>query len=149
MNTKHCLLFFFCLLLAATVAASRLVAQAASPTASEGETLERQMWGDMKAKNWPAVEARIAQAFQSVHPDGVRDRTGEIALIKGLKLGEYMLKDFKVTQNGDDLIVTYWISVQETIDAKGLSTKPAMRLSIWKRTRAGWQWIAHANLNPL
>jgi hypothetical protein len=149
MNTKHRSLFFFCLLLAATVAASRLVAQAASPTASEGETLERQMWGDMKAKNWPAVEARIAQAFQSVHPDGVRDRTGEIALIKGLKLGEYMLKDFKVTQNGGDLIVTYWISVQETIDAKGLSTKPAMRLSIWKRTRTGWQWIAHANLNPL
>jgi len=111
--------------------------------------LERQMWGDMKAKNWPAVEARIAQAFQSVHPDGVRDRTGEIALIKGLKLGEYMLKDFKVTQNGGDLIVTYWISVQETIDAKGLSTKPAMRLSIWKKTRAGWQWIAHANLNPM
>jgi hypothetical protein len=149
MNTKHRSLFFFCLLLAATVAASRLVARAASPTASEGETLERQMWGDMKAKNWPAVEARIAQAFQSVHPDGVRDRTGEIALIKGLKLGEYMLKDFKVTQNGGDLIVTYWISVQETIDAKGLSTKPAMRLSIWKRTRTGWQWIAHANLNPL
>jgi hypothetical protein len=149
MITKHRSLFFFCLLLAATVAASRLVAQAASPTASEGETLERQMWGDMKAKNWPAVEARIAQAFQSVHPDGVRDRTGEIALIKGLKLGEYMLKDFKVTQNGGDLIVTYWISVQETIDAKGLSTKPAMRLSIWKRTRTGWQWIAHANLNPL
>jgi hypothetical protein len=149
MNTKHRSLFFFFLLLAPTVAASRLVAQAASPTASEGETLERQMWGDMKAKNWPAVEARIAQAFQSIHPDGVRDRTGEIALIKGLKLGEYTLKDFKVTQNGGDLIVTYWISVQETIDAKRLSTKPAMRLSIWKKTRAGWQWIAHANLNPM
>lgn len=149
MNTKHRPLFFFGVLLAATVAASRPVAQAASPTAPEGEKLERQMWADMKAKNWPALEARIAPAFQSVHPDGVRDRTGEIALIKGLKLGEYTLKDFKVTQNGDDLIVTYSISVQETIDAKRLSTKPAMRLSIWKKTRSGWQWIAHANLNPM
>lgn len=115
----------------------------------DGEKMERQMWTDMKAKNWTSLEAKIAPGFQSVHPDGARDRAAEIALIKGLNLGPYTLKDFKVTRSGDQLIVTYWISVMETVDGKQLSSKPAMRQSVWAKSRAGWQWIAHANLNPL
>jgi len=107
------------------------------------------VWSDMKARNWSAVEARIAPGFQSVHPDGPRDRAAELALIKGLDLGEYTLKEFKVTEAGGNLIVSYWISVQEVIDGKRLPSKPAMRLSIWSKARMGWQWVGHANLNPL
>jgi hypothetical protein len=130
--------------------AAALGAAAEQPAApSEGERLERQMWADMKAKNWAAVEGRIAPGFQSAHPDGTRTRAQEIALIKGLSLGAFTLKDFKVTKNGGDLIVSYWISVEETIDGKRLTGKPAMRLSIWQKGPNGWQWIAHANLKPL
>jgi len=32
------------------------------------------MWADFKAKNWSAVESKIAEGFQSVHPDGARGR---------------------------------------------------------------------------
>src|SRR5215470_7559137 len=64
---------------------------------SEGEKLERQMASDIQAKNWKAVEARIADGFQSVHPDGVRDRVGEIALLKGMNFGAFTLSDFKST----------------------------------------------------
>ena len=46
--------------------------------ASEGEKMERQMCADFKAKNWKAVESKIAEGFQSIHPDGARDRAGEI-----------------------------------------------------------------------
>lgn len=95
------------------------------------------------------MEAKLAPGFQSVHPDGARDRTGEIALIKRLNVGPYKLDNFKVTKNGDLLIVTYRISVVETVGGKQLSTKPAMRQSVWAKNAAGWQWIAHANLNPL
>lgn len=127
-----------------------LAEQTMSVDAIEGEQLERQIWSDIKAKNWAAVEAGIAGGFQSVHPDGARDRDAELALIKGLDLGDYSLQGFKVTRNNDDLIVTYWISVQETIDGKRLSSKPAMRLSVWEQNDSGgWQWISHANLNPL
>ena len=41
------------------------------------------------------------------------------------------------------------VSVEETIEGKRLSTKPAARLTIFLKTDSGWQWIAHANLNPL
>src|SRR5213080_2474039 len=104
-------------------------------TTNDGEKMEKQMWEDIKAKNWKAVESKIADGFQSVHPDGARDRAAEISLIKNL--------------NVDDIVVTYMISAQETIDLERLPTKPAPRLSVWKKGASGWQWICHANLTPI
>jgi hypothetical protein len=116
--------------------------------ASEGQKMERQMWADFK-KEWKVVESKIAEGFQSIHPDGPRDRVGEISLIEHLNLGEFSLSNFKSTVNGDNLVVTYMIAVQETIDQKRLPAKPTPRLSVWKKGTHGWQWICHANLNPI
>ena len=123
--------------------------RAIAADAPDGEKMEKQMWADMKAGNWAAVQAKIAPDFQSVHPDGARNRSEEISLIKGLKLGEYKLKDFEVTRNDDEIVVTYWISVLETIDGKKLAKKWAPRLSVWQEIDHKWKWIAHANLNPI
>jgi hypothetical protein len=118
-------------------------------TTYDGEKMEKQMWEDIKAKNWKAVESKIADGFQSVHPDGARDRADEISLIKNLKVGQVEFNDFRSTMNGDNIVVTYMISVQETIDLEQLPTKPAPRLSVWRKGSGGWQWICHANLNPI
>jgi hypothetical protein len=117
--------------------------------ASEGEKLEREMAADIKAKNWTAVERRIAEGFQSVHPDGVRDRTAEIALLKKMDFGDFRLSDFKSTTIGDNIVVTFTMTVAETIDGKRPPAKPAYRLSVWKKGANGWQWISHANLAPI
>ena len=117
--------------------------------AAEGEKMERQMWADFKAKDWDAVERKIAEGFQSIHPDGPRDRAGEISLIENLKLGEFTLSNFKTTVNGDNIVVTYTVAVRETIDEIHLPTGPAPRLSVWKKGTHGWQWVCHANLNPI
>ena len=109
---------------------------------SEGEKLEGQMWADFKAKDWKALESRIAEGFQSVHPDGARDRAGEISLIEHLNLGDVTLSNFKSTMNGEDIVVTYVIAVQETIDGKRLSRKPSPRLSVWKKNRAAGNGFA-------
>jgi hypothetical protein len=111
--------------------------------------MERQMWADFKAKEWKVVETKIAEGFQSIHPDGPRDRAGEISLIEHLNLGEFALSNFKTTVNGDNIVVTYMIAVQETIDQKRLPAKQTPRLSVWKKGTHGWQWICHANLNPI
>jgi hypothetical protein len=118
-------------------------------TANDGEKMEKQMWDDIRAENWTAVESKIADGFQSVHPDGARDRTNEISLIKNLNVGQVEFNDFRSTVNGENIVVTYLISVQETIDLERLPTKPAPRLSVWKKGAEGWQWICHANLNPI
>jgi len=141
----------FSLLLCLTLSAVCLRAQESSAPAgaSEGEKMERQMWADFKAKEWKAVESKIAEGFQSIHPDGARDRAGEISLIEHLNLGEFTLSNFKTTVNGDNIVVTYTIAVQEAIDQKRLPTKATPRLSVWKKGTHGWQWICHANLNPI
>lgn len=78
--------------------------------------MEKQMWEDIKAKNSEVVENKIAEGFQSVHPDGARDRDSEISLIKNLNVGRVEFNDFKSIMSGDNVVVTYMISVQETID---------------------------------
>ena len=118
-------------------------------TSNDVEKMEKQMWEDIKAKNWKAVESKIAEGFQSVHPDGARDRADEISLIKNLNVGQVAFNDFRSTMSGDNIVVTYMISVQETIDIERLPTKATPRLSVWKKGTQGWQWICHANLNPI
>ena len=118
-------------------------------TINDGEEIEKQMWEDIKAKNWQTVESKIADAFQSVHSDGARDRANELSLIKNLKVGQVQFNDFRSTMNGDNIVVTYMVSVQEAIDLELLPTRATPRLSVWKKGSAGWQWICHANLNPI
>ena len=139
------------LLLCLSLSVVCLGAQESPPTvgAPDGENLERQMADDIKAKNWIAVEAKIADGFQSVHPDGVRDRAGEIALLKQMNFGNFTLSNFKSTTIGDNIVVTFTMTVAETIDSKRLPAKAAYRLSVWKKGPNGWQWISHANLTPI
>ena len=123
--------------------------EAASEEKVNGEQMERQLWEEIKAQNMEYVESKIAVGFQSAHPDGARTREQEIELMKGLQLGEYEMTDFRVTQNGSFIVVTYKVSVEEIIDGQVLPTEPAARLSVWAKTDKGWQWISHANLNPM
>src|SRR5205809_3829361 len=142
--SAHVLAVIFCFVLSAVWLRAEEPSVAAG--ASEGEKLERQMAADIKAKNWNAVESRIADGFQSVHPDGPRDRVAEIALLKKMNLGDFTLSNFKSTVVGDNIVVTFTMTVAQIIDGKQLPPKPAYRLSVWKKGAGGWQWISHANL---
>jgi len=145
--SAHVSAVVFCFILSAVWLRAEETPAAAG--ASDGGKLERQMAADIKAKNWNAVESRIADGFQSVHPDGPRDRAGEIALLKKMNLGDFTLSNFKSTVVGDNVVVTFTMSVAQTIDGKRLRPKPAYRLSVWKKGAGGWQWISHANLAPI
>src|SRR5437870_12065148 len=81
----------------------------------DGEKMERQIWADFKAKEWKAVESKIAEGFQSIHPDGARDRAGEISLIEHLNLGEFTLSNFKTTVTGDNIVITYTRSEERRV----------------------------------
>ncbi|MCK9613913.1 MAG: nuclear transport factor 2 family protein [Candidatus Omnitrophica bacterium] len=115
---------------------------------SVGEMLERQMWEDMKTGKTEMYEPKIADAFQSIHEDGMRGRGQEIKLIKDLGLGDYKLSKFDVTRQADTIVVTYLAQIsKETVGGTQLSDTPTPRLSVWIKTEKGWQWLAHANLN--
>lgn len=114
-----------------------------------GINLELGMWADIKDKRFDVVATKIAPGFISVHQDGARGRDAELGLIRGLDIEKYRLSDFTVTRQGASIVVSYMVSVEETIEGERLSKEPAARLSVWQMTEDGWQWIAHANLKPL
>ncbi len=131
------------------ISQSGVIAQGSTTELALGEDLVRELWNDFKTQNISALEKKIAAGFQSIHEDGARDAEAELKLLRELNLGQYTLSNFKVTQVGPAIIVSYFVSAEETIEGKRLSTKPAARLTIFLKTDTGWQWIAHANLNPL
>ncbi len=134
----------FCFLNQAVLAAQEAVSEAGT-----GEKLVRQLWSSIKKTDIKSLEKKMAEGFQSVHQDGANNRAEEIELIKNLKLGEYTLTDFHVTRNGPVIVATYFVSVEETIEGRRLTKRPAPRLSVFLKTDSGWKWIAHANLKPL
>lgn len=116
--------------------------------ASQGEAFERQMWQDIKERNWSDLSNRIAPYFQAVQFDGARNKDQYMNRVKALDIGDFTLHNFKVTEGSGVIVVTYNISVSETIEGNRL-TSSAMRMSVWQKKRDNWQWIAHAILVPV
>jgi len=103
----------------------------------------------MKANNWKEIEKQMSSGFQSVHQDGTRDKDAQIELIKGLDLSDYTISDYTVTTEGPVIIVTYKITVEETLAGTRLPERTVMRLSSWVKSEDDWKWIIHANLTPM
>jgi Domain of unknown function (DUF4440) len=120
----------------------------ATPVA-DGEELVRTLWADFNSNDEAVFENWISDGFQSVHEDKARCKDEEVKVLEALHLGKYTLDDFKSTQDKNILVVTYTVSVHETIDGKILPTAPAERLSVFMYDGKDWKWIAHANLNPM
>ena len=127
-----------------------IIARAPAAEPSQGERLVRQLWALSKEGKVKEIAKTMGPGFQSIHEDGARDRNAEIQVLEKVNLGKYMLSNFKATQNGPVVIVTYFVSVEETLRGKRFpATKPAPRLSAWLKTDSGWQWIIHSNLRSL
>jgi len=114
--------------------------------ATEAEELERLSIKLIQDKNWSALEAMLDPACQFVGMNGAYDRSSAMSLMKEMNLGPVKLKDFKVTQAGDNLIVSFWLAALEYRDGKELSPNYSPRLSVWKKVSNQWLCIAYADL---
>jgi hypothetical protein len=114
-----------------------------------GKLMVKNFFALVAAKDWKVLEKHLSPSFQSAHSDGARDKVQEMALLKKLNLGEYKLADFKTSRKGEIFIVTYTVSVEETIRGKRTDKTPAPRLTVFHHNNKTWQLLAHANLKPL
>ncbi len=112
----------------------------------EAELLERQSVQCIQEKNWDTLEAMLDPACQFVAKTGSYDRTSAMKLMKEMNLGPVEFKDFKVTQAGDNLIVSFWIAAIEYRDGTQLSPQFSPRLSVWKTKNGQRKCIAYADL---
>lgn len=116
---------------------------------ADGEKLVRQLWVDFNKTDAAVFNNWMSDAYQSVHEDKARDKAAEVKVLMGLHLDGYTLDNFACTQDENVLVVTYTVSVHETINGKVLPKAPAERLSVFMYDDGYWKWIAHANLNPM
>ena len=112
----------------------------------EAEELERLSVKLIQDKNWSVLEAMLDPACQFVGMNGACDRASAMSLMKEMNLGPVKFKDFKVTQAGDNLIVSFWLAALEFRDGKELSPDYSPRLSVWKKVSNQWLCIAYADL---
>jgi hypothetical protein len=115
----------------------------------EGEKLITELFEKFSKKQWENVDNFIHPAFQSVHQDGARNKEEELETLKGLRIGEYYLDNFRVTQDEMVMVVTYNVRIYEFIDGKHTLASPAQRLSVFIKSTDGWKWLAHANFIPI
>ena len=115
----------------------------------EAKRLEELSVALIQEKNWQALERLLSPACQFVTGHGSCDRAEAMKLMKEMNLGEVRFKDFKVTQAGDNLVVSFWLSASEMIGGKVLSTDFSPRLSVWQRIGPDWQCVAYADFNPV
>ena len=114
-----------------------------------GKELVQQLWVNFKTNNWEEIEKQMGSGFQSVHQDGTRDKDAQIELLKGLDLSDYTISDYTVTAEGPVIIVTYKITVEETLEGTRLPERTVMKLSAWVKSGDDWKWIIHANLTAM
>ena len=114
--------------------------------AVEAEALERLSVKLIQDKNWDALEKMLDPACQFVGMNGACDRPSAMSLMKEMNLGPVTFKDFKATQVGDNLIVSFWLAALEFRDGKELSPNYSPRLSVWKKVNNQWLCIAYADL---
>ena len=114
-----------------------------------GQQLVEKLWAGFAKPDLAALDKFVAPGFQSLHEDGARDWTQERQLIADLKLTPYVLFDYKVTRNGDVLLVTYQCIVGETIAAVNLAKESTPRLDVFVQTGGEWKLLSHVNVRKL
>jgi hypothetical protein len=112
----------------------------------EAEDLERLSVKLIQDQNWQVLEKMLAPGCQFVSSQGACDKESAMRLMKEMHLGPVQFKDFKVTEAGDNLIISFWIAAFEYRDGKELSPEYSPRLSVWKKMDSRWQCIAYADL---
>jgi hypothetical protein len=115
----------------------------------EAEKLERLWWDQVKNGDMKGLEKTVSPNYQQVLNIGAQNKAAWMEIVKKAKIRDYAISNLKATFSENALIVSYAIATKEIINGKELSTKPQYRLVVWQKTAAGWQVIAHANLNPV
>ena len=116
--------------------------------ATGGEQLVRLYWDEVKAKNWTELEKHIASSAAFTNPHGNFDRAGYLDSVKKMQLTDYSLGEVSVHMNGEDMVVTYDITMKGTYGGQPLPATPIHMMTVWQQVKKGWIVIAQAGSIP-
>jgi ketosteroid isomerase-like protein len=104
----------------------------------------------MKAGDMDKAGSYLSPQFVSIHTDGiVRNKDQELTLIKNLHMKSYSLSDFKYSNSGDTIIVTYKDTGEEKIDNKKIGAGAKGRMAVVQKQGNSWLIIGYANMDTI
>jgi hypothetical protein len=115
--------------------------------ATGGEQLERQLWSEIKAKNWSELEKHLAPLFVANSANATHDRAAAVARWKQFDLQSVSLADIQVQPAGTDFVVTATVSATGTIAGNRISAETFRTMTVWQQSGNGW--VAIAQSDPL
>jgi Domain of unknown function (DUF4440) len=116
--------------------------------ATGGEQLERLLWDEIKAKNWPELEKRLEPMFVSTSPEARHDRATSLERWKSYDLQSVNIADVQVQSAGADFIVTAQVTLTGTAGGKPLPSQPVATLTVWQQVSKGFVAVAHSDPLP-
>ncbi|MGZ4816360.1 MAG: DUF4440 domain-containing protein [Terriglobales bacterium] len=116
--------------------------------ATGGEQLEKQLWDDIKAKNWKDLEPRLAPGMVSSSPESTRDRAASIEHWKKWDLQSVSVSDVQVQSAGADFIVTAVVTVTGTVGGQPAPSQAVHSMTVWQQVSKGFVVVAHSDPLP-
>jgi hypothetical protein len=111
----------------------------ASPSAAEAAdpvTKEKQMWEELRHKDYAAFASDLADDSLDIEPGGRYDKAGTIDAVKGFDANKYAQSDYKETKiDADASVVTYLVKSTDGKEEERHST-------IWVK-RDKWYALLH------
>src|SRR5215475_13019849 len=114
--------------------------------ATGAEQFERLWWADIQAKKWDQVGSRMAATYVFINADGIKDREQTLAHLKLLEIEELAIGDVDVRPNGNDLIITYTMTLRGTLGGAPLILERTPMMTVWQQQKSGWVAIAHSSV---
>lgn len=119
--------------------------------ATGAEQFERLWWADVQKKKWEDVRYRLAATFVWISAEAKRDREQTMAHLEQLEIEDFTLGDVEVRPNGNDVVVTYTMTMRGTLAGRPIALERTPMMTVWQQQKAGWTAIARstAGASPL
>lgn len=112
--------------------------------ATGGEQLEKQLWNDIKAKDWKDLVPRLEPMFTFISESGRRDRAATLEQWKTWDLQSVSLADVQVQSAGADFVVTASVTLTGTLGGQPAPTQPIHTMTVWQQVSKGFVAVAHS-----
>ncbi len=117
------------------------------PTA-QGAALVQSYFSLLSAGDVEGLDALLAPGFQAVRANGdVQAKASYLA--NPPQVGDFTITAVKGTKTDGVLVVSYRVTVTETIGGVEQPTGPAPRLSVFQWEKGAWRLASHANFNAI
>ncbi|MDQ1522556.1 MAG: hypothetical protein QOE47_480 [Pyrinomonadaceae bacterium] len=102
--------------------------------------IEKHMWEALRRKDWDAFADHLAPEQLEVEPDGVTDRAGTLASVRGFDFSKTTASDYKATKLDDDATLVTYLVRETTPDGK---TSEHRASTIWVKRDGKWLAFFH------